>query len=48
MIIISLHKGWDEYLSVGYECYILNSTELYKKDKRLYDYFEWGGLLDED
>ena len=35
----------EEYVSVGYETYISNPYELYKKDRMLYNYFETEGLV---
>ena len=36
-----------EYVSVGYECYIMNPQLLYDKDKMLYDFFDKRGLVND-
>ncbi|MCD7892816.1 MAG: hypothetical protein LUG60_03855 [Erysipelotrichaceae bacterium] len=38
----------EEYVSVGYETFVINPKLLYTKDKDLYDFFEKGGLKNEN
>ncbi|MCD7892809.1 MAG: hypothetical protein LUG60_03815 [Erysipelotrichaceae bacterium] len=38
----------EEYVSVGYETFVINPKLLYTKDKELYNFFEKGGLQNEN